>query len=405
MEFKEHKIEKIASNGGSICNRVHSLTNYNDHAIAFSDTGDCKVKVINPATKECFVLVGDGQGTRDGSKAQLSQPTGICFDMKTLFTVDTSTGALRMTSSVNSLVEYLKYLHLFGETFGLHLKKEAPLAIEMTPAIERLELVYRFDQECVDNVKLVTGTHGETQGPQGTVSSVVNEDERRLLKSLREIKVLLDRFSPGLSARFNIKSILTLVVENTFCEMRTGASDMPLQLEFDYRFSRAIKERLKRQCSTPYSYFTSSSSYYPHTFVSASYSDLPKLRPPKTNKLTSQQVREMRNWRAVHGQSVPQKTVRNMTTKDNPGTLPINLYAVGPPDVQPLDLTKLGDHHSVQQMPQKEVTEFLYTSNQIVCVKHDKGCPENTLVLACLQENVKVGIKKVMAKIFCSRSF
>ena len=105
------------------------------------------------------------------------------------------------------LVEYLKYLHLFGETFGLHLKKEAPLTIEMTPAIERLKLLYRFDQECVDNVKLVTGTHGETQGPQGTVSSVVIEDERRLLKSLREIKVLLDRFSPGLSTRFNIKSI------------------------------------------------------------------------------------------------------------------------------------------------------------------------------------------------------
>lgn len=59
----------------------------------------------------------------------------------------------------------------------------------------------------------------------------------------------------------------------------------------------------------------------------------------------------------------------------------------------------------MQQMPQKEVTEFLYTSNQIVCVKHDKGCPENTLVLACLQENVKVGIKKVMAKIFVQDPF
>ena len=106
--------------------------------------------------------------------------------MKTLFTVDTSTGALRMTSNVNSLVEYFKYLHLFGETFGLHLKKEAPLAIEMTPAIERLELVYRFDQECVGNVKHVTGTHGETQGSQGTVSSVVIEDERRLLKVARQ---------------------------------------------------------------------------------------------------------------------------------------------------------------------------------------------------------------------------
>ena len=125
---------------------------------------------------------------------------------------------------------------------------------------------------------------------------------------------------------------------------------MPLQLECDYRFSLAIKERLKRQCSTPYSYFTS--SYYPHNFVSGNYSDLPKLRPPKTNKLIGQQVRE------------------------------------SPPDVQPLDLTKLGQHHSVQQMPQIEVTEFLCASNQIVCVKHDKGSHKNTLVLASLQDNV-----------------
>ena len=48
VEFKDNKIEKIASNDGSFCNRVHSLTNYSDHAIAFSDNGDCKVKVINP---------------------------------------------------------------------------------------------------------------------------------------------------------------------------------------------------------------------------------------------------------------------------------------------------------------------------------------------------------------------
>ena len=64
-----------------------------------------------------------------------------------------------------------------------------------------------------------------------------------------------------------------------------------------------------------------------------------------------------------------------MTSKHNLATLPINLYAVDPPGVQPLDFTKLGDQHSVQHMPQKEVTEFLYTSNQLVCVKDDKsGC-------------------------------
>ena len=39
----------------------------------------------------------------------------------------------------------------------------------------------------------------------------------------------------------------------------------------------------------------------------------------------------------------PPKTVRNMTTKDNPGTLPINLYAADSPTVQPLDFTVLSE--------------------------------------------------------------
>ena len=75
----------------------------------------------------------------------------------------------------------------------------------------------------VDNFKIVTGTHRETQGRQGTVSSGV-ENERRLLESLREMKVLLD-LSPGLSTRFNVKITLTFVHGvNTFSEMTTGVN-------------------------------------------------------------------------------------------------------------------------------------------------------------------------------------
>lgn len=225
------------------------------------------------------MLVGDGQGTSNGGKAQFSQPTGICFDKKTLFTVDTSTGELQMTSSVSSLMEYLKYLHLFGETFGLSKGSSSRYWDNASNRETRVGLsiwprVCRQCQDCNWHARWNTG-------PSRTCFFSSNSRQRRLFKSLCEMKVLLDRISSG--ARFNIKSILTLVVENTFSEMRTGASDMPLQLEFDYRFSRSIKESLKRQCSAPYSYFTSSSSYYPHTFVSANYSDLPKLRPPKTN--------------------------------------------------------------------------------------------------------------------------
>ena len=44
-----------------------------------------------------------------------------------------------------------------------------------------------------------------------------------------------------------------------------------------------------------------------------------------------------------YGQSVPQKTVRNMSTKNNPGTLPINLYAQVQPTITPLDFSKIAE--------------------------------------------------------------
>ena len=62
------------------------------------------------------------------------------------------------------------------------------------------------------------GITAMTQGPQGTVSSNVLEDERRI---------------SSLTTKSSIKSILALLVKNTFSEMRSGATDMPVQLEFD----------------------------------------------------------------------------------------------------------------------------------------------------------------------------
>ena len=42
-----------------------------------------------------------------------------------------------------------------------------------------------------------------------------------------------------------------------------------------------------------------------------------------------------------YGQSVPQRTVRNMSTKDNPGTLPINLDAQVQLTATPLNFSKI----------------------------------------------------------------
>eukprot|EP00794_Sanderia_malayensis_P005937 gene5937-6626_t len=192
-----------------------------------------------------------------------------------------------------------------------------------------------------------------------------------------------------------MKCNLTLVVENTFSEMRSGATDMPMQLEFDYRLSRAIKERLKRQCATPFEYFTAPKSFYPHTFTSTNYKDLPKLRPPKPRALSARQVNEMRNWRAMYGQSVPQKTVRNMTTKDNLGTLPINLYAANSPPVEPLDSSALSQAPAVGTPQTNSRPETLYEQGQFVCVRGNRNV---LFVIASLQEDALVGGKRKMQR-------
>ena len=104
----------------------------------------------------------------------------------------------------------------------------------------------------------------------------------------------------------------------------------------------------------------------------------------------------------MHGQSVPQKTVRNMTTKDNPGTLPINLYAADAPTVQPPDFAVLSEAVPVTE-PQRE--ETLYKQSQIVCLKADSSDTPELLTMACLQENVSDGMKRVKAIVFMQDPF
>ena len=54
-------------------------------------------------------------------------------------------------------------------------------------------------------MKAFLGTTAQTQGPQGTVSSVVLEDEKRILQALKEIKSLLSQHAPQLLDMFKMK--------------------------------------------------------------------------------------------------------------------------------------------------------------------------------------------------------
>ena len=82
--------------------------------------------------------------------------------------------------------------------------------------------MYDFDWQHIDKVKILLESQAQTQGPQGTISAVVVDDERKLLIALREIRELFLKYAPDLLSVFKLKNLLTLVVENFFSEMRTG---------------------------------------------------------------------------------------------------------------------------------------------------------------------------------------
>ena len=88
-----------------------------------------------------------------------------------------------------------------------------------------------------------------------------------------------------------------------------------------------------------------------------------------------------------------------MTTKDNSGTLPINLYTADSPTVHPLDFTLLSEAAAVP-VAHRETTETLYKLCQIVCVKADSNNSHRLFIMACLQEIVSVSTKRVKAKVF-----
>ena len=82
----------------------------------------------------------------------------------------------------------------------------------------------------------------------------------------------------------------------------------------------------------------------------------------------------MKCRRAEHGQSVLQKTVRNLFTKDNPRMLPVNLYQRKTIALKPIDLDSF---HQATERHRKEnqanvQLSALYEAQNVVCMKAER---------------------------------
>ena len=259
----------------------------------------------------------------DGANATHCQPTSCCTEMNTIFLCDSAVGKVKMITCPIGLLQYSEKLGAFLKVFGVHKRDEPRNNVHNCSAVEAiitLEDVCTFFKRCEREVReFIITAERSLQGPDGVCSVQTMRDLDLTLKTVRNIVALIKRVFPDYLDSLELSSLTTLVVENLFAEMREG-NDMPLAIQFAYRLSSTVREHLKRNTKCSFNYYTSSSSYYSTHKGFLPFSKLPTMPKPERNQVTKEQLTEMRKWRVEFGQSVRQVTVRNKSTKDNPGT-------------------------------------------------------------------------------------
>ena len=131
---------------------------------------------------------------------------------------------------------------------------------------------------------------------------------------------------------------------------------------------------------TGFVYYTlSSSDYKVLEMMTLSFGELPSIPFPTSIEMAKEDQTILRDWGDNFGKPVRQQTVRNQSTKDNIGTLPIFGYATPDPPQQPLNFSAM-----VDQTPRLARTEsiapsgaacratcILFQANSVLIVKFD----------------------------------
>jgi len=151
---------------------------------------------------------------------------------------------------------------------------------------------------------------------------------------------------------------------------------MPTVLEFAYLFVPTIRESLKQLTDTGFVYYTSPHSYYeaPES-TKMPFRDLPSISCPASVEMSKENQKMMRDWRDNFGKPVRQLTVRNQSTKDNVGTLPLYAHTTPDPLPRPLDFSATNEitatHTEVTEMQRVSGGACLFEASRAVVVKRD----------------------------------
>ena len=369
----------LVKNGTPNCHMVHGVDVSTGGSIVFTDRGSRLVRTLSPRTSEIQVVAGSGaNSSRGGSSlaASFCQPTTICIEGKMMFVADTAVGAIKVVTPTNSLCKFLELLDSLSRMFGVHLRGVQAESHTIEDAISSLSELSLVVDLWVDEVQEKMGRKAATQGPQETISSKSKRSVEILRESLCSLRDFLKDVNPGFHSFFKLVATLTLVVENFFSQMRSR-NDMPTALEIAYLFAPTIRESLKQLTDTGFVYYTSPHSYYEvPDEIKLLFRELPSLSVPSSEEMAKEDQKLMRDWRDSFGKPVRQLTVRNQSTKDNVGTLPLFAYSTPDPPPRPLDFSITADLASVASRNTDTHREshnvaVLFEANSVLILKCD----------------------------------
>ncbi|CAH3038627.1 unnamed protein product [Pocillopora meandrina] len=265
------------------------------------------------------------------------------------------TSTLALTTFLESLWKFLTAFQLTSEDVS-----------GLEEAIDLTQSYYSFLEKASSKVQQIKGSTAKTQGPDGTLSSSTLNSVEMILLGLNRLKEDVIHLNPEYLKDIEVRSLLTLFVENFFSSMRGGNTITPTVLDFCRRL-RCTNELLKPVTKNPFNYFTNpKASYYVQPSmkdVLIQFSELAKL--PKPNK---------------------------------PGTLPLNVYEASPPTENTVDFTALLGESSTDGNKEREDSgqdradiEILHPNGTFVLFPHicrPGSLPTNTFYIVKLLEDL-----------------
>ena len=306
-------------------------------SLYFNDACSRKVKRLDVLTKDISIIAGCGSaGLSDGkaSESSFTQLWAIWGEGEVLFVTDAATGSVHMITPPGGTVAFLRNLGLLFDSFGVHLKGQKPPAVTIRDAVSTLSNIVQFVEDCSMQVQKITRKKSPTNGLEGTISHRTQTSTVMILHGLTRLESLLHDINPAFGQEVGLQPCMTSVVENLHAVTKMKYPT-PTVLDHTGSFGNAMHDTIKRMCAWSVKYYTHLASYYPVPAVAMKLSDF-NQKPLKAHHMTADDMTFMREWAREHGQPVRQMSVRQLSTMDKPGTLPISAYRT-PLAVEPVE--------------------------------------------------------------------